>query len=171
MATDWYRRWLIAEDYKESIESKFLDVLNELDDITGEYVQMREELDRMKLISDSAKHTKKQMLKTHKITPPSKTDVCFVYIMRTNWNSKVVKIGISNSPKKREKTLRSEEDLSLWAIEEFKTRSKARRVEKALHEEYDDYRKRGEWFELPSYILKQGLKEMIKDATNQNKTK
>lgn len=75
-------------------------------------------------------------------------DSCHVYIMRNNRNG-YSKIGISNKPEYREKTLQSEEpDVILLASKELPSRKLARAIEKALHETYSIRRVRGEWFDL-----------------------
>lgn len=68
-----------------------------------------------------------------------------LYLMKNTRNG-YTKIGISNNPKHREKTLQSEEP----EVELLFTMSVclARLEEKALHKEYNDKRVRGEWFDL-----------------------
>jgi hypothetical protein len=73
---------------------------------------------------------------------------CFVYLMIDNTNQ-YHKIGISNSPEYREKTLQSEKPtIELICAKEFPSRKIAESIEKALHETFSDKRLRGEWFEL-----------------------
>jgi len=73
---------------------------------------------------------------------------CFVYFMRDS-KTGYYKIGISNEPEWREKTLQSEKpSIKLIASKKFVNRRIAANIEKALHDSYSHRRKRGEWFEL-----------------------
>lgn len=75
---------------------------------------------------------------------------CFVYLMIDTVNS-YYKIGISNKPDWREKTLQSEKpSIELLASKKFIKRKIAMSFEKALHETYSEKRIRGEWFKLDS---------------------
>lgn len=75
-------------------------------------------------------------------------DSCFVYVMRDLSNNSF-KIGISNNPNYREKTLQSEKPtIEMVHKKEYKKRSIALVVEKVLHEYFENNRIRGEWFEL-----------------------
>jgi len=75
-------------------------------------------------------------------------DVCYVYLMHDTTNG-YYKIGISNKPYYREKTLQSEKPtIELIASKKFPVRKIAESIEKSLHSVYDDKRLRGEWFEL-----------------------
>ena len=59
------------------------------------------------------------------------------------------KIGISNKPEYREKTLQSEKPtIELVCHKLFPTRKISESIEKALHESFKDKRLRGEWFDL-----------------------
>jgi len=73
---------------------------------------------------------------------------CFVYFMIDTSNG-FQKIGISNKPYWREKTLQSEKPtIELIACKKFISRKIASSIEKALHETYSEKRIRGEWFKL-----------------------
>lgn len=75
-------------------------------------------------------------------------DVCYVYLMHDTTNG-YYKIGISNKPYYREKTLQSEKPtIELIASKKFPVRKIAESIEKSLHSVYDNKRLRGEWFEL-----------------------
>ena len=66
-----------------------------------------------------------------------------VYLM-FNKRNQLTKIGISKTPRKREKTLQGEEpELFLAAVWEA-----PKKVEKELHHKFSKKRKRGEWFDL-----------------------
>ena len=73
---------------------------------------------------------------------------CYVYLMRDNSNG-YYKIGISNTPEYREKTLQSEKpSIEMLACKRFPTRKIAEAIESALHTAYSQQRVRGEWFNL-----------------------
>ena len=75
-------------------------------------------------------------------------DICFVYLMYDTSNG-YYKIGISNKPYYREKTLQSEKPtIELIASKQFPVRKIAESIEKSLHNVFSDKRLRGEWFEL-----------------------
>lgn len=78
----------------------------------------------------------------------SRFNWCYVYIMRDNTNG-YHKIGISNKPEYREKTLQSEKpSIEMLACKKFPTRKIAEAIESALHTAYSQQRVRGEWFNL-----------------------
>jgi hypothetical protein len=73
---------------------------------------------------------------------------CHVYLMIDTINH-YHKIGISNKPSWREKTLQSEKPtIELLASKKFINRKIASSFEKALHETFAKKRIRGEWFNL-----------------------
>ena len=75
-------------------------------------------------------------------------DACHVYLMHDTSNG-YYKIGISNKPYYREKTLQSEKPtIELITSKKFPVRKIAESIEKSLHSVYDNKRLRGEWFEL-----------------------
>jgi len=83
-----------------------------------------------------------------------KDDICFVYLMHDTANG-YYKIGISNKPYYRERTLQSEKPaIELIASKKFPVRKIAESFEKSLHNVYDDKRLRGEWFELDENDVK-----------------
>lgn len=76
------------------------------------------------------------------------SEECYVYFMFDN-KTLYYKIGISNLPEWREKTLQSEKpSIKLIAAKKFVNRRIAANFEKALHDSYSHKRKRGEWFQL-----------------------
>nr|WP_294921968.1 GIY-YIG nuclease family protein [uncultured Flavobacterium sp.] len=76
------------------------------------------------------------------------TDFCCVYLMHDTSNN-YYKIGISNKPEYREKTLQSEKPtIEIIISKKFPIRKIAESIEKALHDTYSEKRLRGEWFEL-----------------------
>ena len=78
----------------------------------------------------------------------SDLEECYVYLM-IDTNNNYHKIGISNKPEWREKTLQSEKpSIELIASKKFIRRKIASSFEKALHETYSKKRIRGEWFLL-----------------------
>ncbi|MFV5693142.1 GIY-YIG nuclease family protein [Flavobacterium sp. LT1R49] len=75
-------------------------------------------------------------------------DECYVYLMIDTINQ-YHKIGISNKPSWREKTLQSEKpSIELIASKKFVSRRIALSIEKAFHNTFADKRVRGEWFQL-----------------------
>lgn len=73
---------------------------------------------------------------------------CYVYLMIDTLNQ-YYKIGISNKPSWREKTLQSEKpSVELIASKKFVSRRIALSIEKAFHTTFADKRIRGEWFQL-----------------------
>lgn len=59
------------------------------------------------------------------------------------------KIGISNKPDYRERTLQSEKpSIEMIASKRFPNRKIAMAIESALHNTYSQQRVRGEWFNL-----------------------
>lgn len=73
---------------------------------------------------------------------------CYVYLMNDLRNN-TYKIGISNDPEYRERTLQSEQPkIKLIAAKKYINRKIAGAIEKALHNLYSHKRKRGEWFYL-----------------------
>ncbi len=75
---------------------------------------------------------------------------CYVYLMHDLANG-YYKIGISNNPEYRERTLQSEKPtIELIIAKEFPVRRIAEAFESALHKAYEAQRIRGEWFHLES---------------------
>lgn len=86
---------------------------------------------------------------------------CFVYIMKDEKNG-CHKIGISNRPEYREKTLQSDKPfIIMLKAKEFPTRKIARAFEQALHKTYQERHVRGEWFDLTPEEVKE-----VMDALN-----
>ena len=76
------------------------------------------------------------------------SDLCHVYLMYDTTNN-YHKIGISNNPKYREKTLQAEKPtIVLICAKKFPSRKMAESFEKSLHMTFAKKRIRGEWFEL-----------------------
>lgn len=89
------------------------------------------------------------------------SEECYVYLMIDTTNNHH-KIGISNKPEWREKTLQSEKPtIELIASKKFIRRKIASSFEKALHETYSSKRIRGEWFQLDAIEVNE-----IKDTLN-----
>ena len=76
------------------------------------------------------------------------SEECYVYLM-IDLSNNFHKIGISNSPKYREKTLQSDKPtIELICAKKFPSRKIAESIEKALHSTFMERRIRGEWFVL-----------------------
>lgn len=81
-------------------------------------------------------------------TKKKEEESCWVYLMHDSANN-AYKIGISNKPEYRERTLQSEKpSIVKLAAKQFPTRDIARAFEAALHKVYEIRRMRGEWFKL-----------------------
>lgn len=77
-----------------------------------------------------------------------KTNTVYVYLMKDN-HTEFYKIGISNDPKYREKTLLSQKpSIELIYKREFVDRELSLVMEKTLHNYFHHKRVRGEWFDL-----------------------
>jgi len=78
----------------------------------------------------------------------SSEESCHLYLMKDFANG-FYKIGISNNPSYREKTLQSEKPtIELMTSKQFSNRKVAVAFESSLHKTYENKRLRGEWFEL-----------------------
>ena len=76
------------------------------------------------------------------------TEKCFVYLMYDEKNG-YYKIGISNNPQYRERTLQSEKpSIRLLCAKDFPARIIAEAIEGALHKAFAAKHMRGEWFNL-----------------------
>jgi hypothetical protein len=71
------------------------------------------------------------------------TGKTWIYLMR-DLRSDLIKIGFSNNPRYRERTLQSEQPL----IDLIEAWQADKSDEKYLHNQYKDFRLRGEWFKL-----------------------
>jgi len=90
-----------------------------------------------------------------------KITFCYVYLMLDTANG-YYKIGISNKPKYRERTLQSEKpSIEMIASKKFPIRKIAEAFEKSLHEAFSQNRVRGEWFEFDATDVKH-IKEALK---------
>jgi hypothetical protein len=77
-------------------------------------------------------------------------EICYLYLMKDTSND-MHKIGISNKPEYREKTLQSEKPtIEMVCNKSYPNRKIAMAFEQALHGAYADKRVRGEWFNLSS---------------------
>lgn len=82
------------------------------------------------------------------ISSETTKETCYVYIMKDEKNG-CHKIGISNRPEYREKTLQSDKPfIVMLQAKEFPSRKMARAFESALHSTYSEKNIRGEWFDL-----------------------
>jgi hypothetical protein len=78
-------------------------------------------------------------------------DWCYVYLMKDISNN-YYKIGMSNTPEYRERTLQSEKPtIEMICNKRYPSRKIAEAFEKALHTAYANKRVRGEWFDLDDY--------------------
>jgi hypothetical protein len=87
-------------------------------------------------------------------------DEVYVYLMVDTTNN-FYKIGISNHPEYRERTLQSEKPtIEMICCKKFPTRELGRFFEQSLHRLYSSKRIRGEWFNLDETDVRH-LKEML----------
>ena len=80
--------------------------------------------------------------------PIKKDEPCYVYLMLNERNG-YYKIGISNNPEYREKTLQAEEpEIKKLVAKRYPNRELARQIEAMLHKNFNNKHLRGEWFNL-----------------------
>tara|TARA_R110000868_G_C10460587_1_gene727334 strand:- start:48 stop:548 length:501 start_codon:yes stop_codon:yes gene_type:complete len=110
-----------------------------------ECYRLKEEIYELKLFVDLLKEEINKYTEIKVILKPiieRKT-----YIIK-DLGTKLYKIGFSNNPIKREKTLQSEKP-NIKMIKVFD-----KNIEKELHTKYNDFRVRGEWFNLNNIQIK-----------------
>ena len=111
------------------------------------------------LSSNNIVTPKLQTTMTHYDTIESQDNVCYVYLMIDTTNG-FHKIGISNKPKYRERTLQSEKPtIEMVCAKQYPSRIIAEAIEAALHKAFEEKRIRGEWFDLSKQEVK-----MIEDT-------
>ena len=97
-----------------------------------------------------SKHFYENKIFINKNIKQVKNSFCFTYLMK-DLKSGYHKIGISNDPKYREKTLQSEQPrIETVETKKFINREFAKKFEHELHTKYEHRRVRGEWFDLDS---------------------
>ena len=87
-------------------------------------------------------------------------ELTYVYAMRNSRNG-YIKIGRSDSPRFREKTLQSEEP-EVELLFAYLCRPE---VESMAHMRYDVFRLRGEWFDLPGVCIVT-LQDMLQEESD-----
>lgn len=93
------------------------------------------------------KETIKKVIQTDDVAL-IKDDACYVYLMVDTTNG-FHKIGISNHPDYREKTLQSEKPtIERICAKKYPSQLIAQSIENALHTAFSSKRIRGEWFDL-----------------------
>ncbi|MGC6468557.1 MAG: GIY-YIG nuclease family protein [Chitinophagales bacterium] len=134
------------EDYQEALKS----YANEFDNI----------------LSKKSASWKENLLEEIKpsFSGPEETEEleeCHVYLMKDTSNG-FYKIGVSNKPEYRERTLQSEKPtIELITSKSYPSREMALAIEKAMHNLFEKKRLRGEWFKLSSSDVNQ-VKESLK---------
>ena len=108
--------------------------------LTKEYCELvKNEIDKYEPLNERNEISSKEI---------KSTENCYVYLMIDSTNG-YHKIGISNKPKYREKTLQSEKPtIEMLCSKSFPNRKIASSFEQALHQTYAEKRIRGEWFDL-----------------------
>ena len=85
---------------------------------------------------------------------------CYVYLMHDTTNG-FYKIGISNKPEYRERTLQSEKPtIELIRAKQYPSRDIAEAIESSLHKVFSSKRIRGEWFSLDEKDVDKILKTL-----------
>lgn len=103
-----------------------------------DYIDLVEELKEEYPIEFSSQHNNSSI----------SDESCYVYLMY-DISTGYFKIGISNNPNYREKTLQSEKPtIEKICAKEYPNRTIANAIESALHKSYESKRIRGEWFAL-----------------------
>ncbi len=93
-------------------------------------------------------YTQDKIITTDNSKVDTNSELCYTYLMKDDSNG-YYKIGMSNNPTYRERTLQSAKPtITLLCSKEFSSREEAREHEKYLHNKYADKRLRGEWFKL-----------------------
>ncbi len=135
-------RWKITpSENSESIEGKVSDLKSQkvLQDFSSKYLS---------LVKKHVKNYDEIKSDNSKFDSDQQEEDCFVYLMVDTTNS-YYKIGISNSPKYREKTLQSEKPtIELICSKSFINRKMCLTIEQQLHKTFESKRIRGEWFNL-----------------------
>ena len=127
---EYYNRWSkLSDEHHLCVSKKNVEISYLMDDINMLKDMYKDVVD--KYMGNSKKTKKKKK----------------TYLIKNNING-FYKIGRSSNPKKREKTLQSEEPNILIV----KTWDKD--IEGILHKDYKDFRLRGEWFKLSKIQVK-----------------
>ena len=126
----------IGEENNYKKKSNLIIVINKF---AREYIE---------LVNKEIKNYKPTIIRELANISPNQDETCYVYLMHDTANN-YYKIGISNKPKYRERTLQSEKPtIEMIISKKFPIRKIAESFEKALHETYSAQRVRGEWFQL-----------------------
>lgn len=108
----------------------------------------------IRLNIENYKPRENRYIEAENIEPKVEYLECYVYLMHDTSNN-FYKIGISNNPSYREKTLQSEKPtIENIAAKKYPIRKIAESFEKSLHQTYADKRIRGEWFKLDEIDVK-----------------
>ena len=141
------------ESYKAVIKSqkKLTEVLKNLETLKKN-VGTEEEIRELYRLEGNEKRKKLGMNQLdenwEEIGTTKIKDASYLYLMK-DFNTGYYKIGISNSPEYREKTLQSEKPtIEMICNKKYVSRRMAASFEQALHKTFSEKRVRGEWFEL-----------------------
>lgn len=139
----------LQEEYIELPSIRQLSIYLEIpEDLTEQYIK-KLSLEQIELIDVSPKHfvmyrvTHIKLKRSIDYFAVTKQHKNFVYVMKVH-NSGAYKIGFSNNPFKREKTLQHEKP----EIELFMTVPGTYQLEKFFHKMFKSKNLRGEWFNL-----------------------
>lgn len=143
------KRWkiILTNEGREILGGKIGDI-NYSSENNLKIVIKKLALDYKALVNRNIENYKPLIFRNQSVDPLKKEESCYVYLMKDFANG-YHKIGISNKPYYREKTLQSEKPtIELVSSKQFPLRKIAESFEKALHETYKEKRIRGEWFNL-----------------------
>jgi hypothetical protein len=87
------------------------------------------------------------------IEKEKKVYTTFIYVMKID-NTELYKIGVSSEPSKRLSVIQTGSPFKVDLVNTYKV-SNAYKLEKELHDLFKEKRKKGEWFELSNYNLRE----------------
>jgi len=128
-------------DMYQSQTNSYFKIIREL---TEKVITLRQELIKLKeeepLVFPKVIDLMNEQLQT------THEDESQVYIMENELG--LVKIGYSNNPEKRKKTIKNNSGLKITRQYNSEPCSNYKIIEKALHKKFKEFRKEGEWFNI-----------------------
>lgn len=76
----------------------------------------------------------------------------------------IIKIGMSDNPKTRLKTLQTNSGFPLTLVYESEPILNPATIERLIHVELKEFRTRGEWFELDAGMAEEKIKDLLKQS-------
>ena len=165
---------LSTEDITRFCEKKILKIRIGKDEMIKDYSLTDEEQEAITRFTDAFvkllepkiedaenKEWLERVEKEYAIEEAQQKKSCWVYLMHDTVND-TYKIGISNNPEYRERTLQSEKpSIEKIAAKQFPSRDIARAIETSLHKVYETRRLRGEWFKLQTNEVEDVKKTLL----------